>query len=141
MEQNKNPIKSYGDLDVYRNSYFAAIKVIREILPKLPQNERYDLADQLRRSCKAIPRLIAEGYAKRHQKLGFQKYLDDAMAEANETHVGLCQCRDIYGINCDELIETYNISGKQLYRLSEAWTNFKFKHIEKQEDWVKVKKW
>jgi hypothetical protein len=26
-------------------------------------------------------RLIAEGYAKRHQKAGFQKYLDDALAE------------------------------------------------------------
>jgi len=126
-EHNK-PIKSYRDLHVYVNTYNAAVKVIKELLPKLPQNEKYDLSDQLRRSCKAIPRLIAEGYAKRHQKLGFQRYLDDAMGEANETHVGLCQCRDIYNINCSELIELYEISGKQLYRLSEAWTSFKVKH-------------
>ena len=125
---NKKPIASYRDLDVYKNTYSAAIKVIEEILPKLPQSEKYDLANQLRRSCKAIPRLIAEGYAKRHQKLGFQKYLDDAMGECNETHVSLRQCKDIYKINGDDLIRLYEISGKQLYRLSESWTNFKTKH-------------
>ena len=128
QETPKRPIASYNDLDVYRNTYSAAIRVIKEILPKLPISEKLDLVDQLRRSSKAIPRLIAEGYAKRHQKLGFQKYLDDAMAESNETHVSLCQCRDIYHINCDELILIYEVSGKQLYRLSEAWTNFKNKH-------------
>lgn len=134
MEQSKKPIASFRDLDVYKNSYFSAIKVIREVLPKLPQQEKYDLGDQLRRSCKAIPRLIAEGYAKRHQKLGFQKYLDDAMAESNETFVGLCQCRDIYSINCGELIDQYEIFGKQLYKLSAAWTSFKIKHIVKIEN-------
>lgn len=128
MKQTEKSIYSYKDLNVYERAYIAAIKVIREVLPKLPQNEKYDLMDQIRRSCKAIPRLIAEGYAKRHQKMGFQKYLDDAMGEANETHVGVSQCKDIYGINCDELIESYEIIGKQLYRLSEAWTNFKIKH-------------
>ena len=88
-----------------------------KIIPTLPDSEKYDLKDQLSRSCKAIPRLIAEGYAKRHQKLGFQKYLDDAMAECNETVVSLSQCRDIYSryINvklCEELIKEYDISGR-----------------------------
>jgi hypothetical protein len=31
---------------------------------------------------------------KKHQKAGYQRYLTDAMAESNETQVGLCQCRD-----------------------------------------------
>ena len=70
--------------------------VMKEIVPKLPNSEKYDLKDQLSRSCKAIPRLIAEGYAKKHQKSGFQKYLDDAMGECNETIVSLEQCRDLY---------------------------------------------
>lgn len=100
-----------------------------KIVPKLPDSEKYDLKDQLSRSSKAVPRLIAEGYAKKHQKAGFQKYIDDAMAEANETQVGLCQCRDIYpkyiDINlCKDLIKEYEIIGKQLYRLKEAWNKF-----------------
>jgi len=62
----------------------------------------------------------AEGYAKRHQKHGFQKYLDDAMGECNETIVGLEQCRDLYGTNvdkelCGQLIDLYDKSGRQLY--------------------------
>jgi len=100
-----------------------------QIVPKLPESEKYDLKDQLARSSKAVPRLIAEGFAKKHQRAGFQKYIDDAMAETNETQVGLCQCRDIYPSYvdvklCENLIKEYNIIGKQLYRLEEAWNKF-----------------
>ncbi len=102
---------------------------MKEIIPRLPNNEKYDLKDQISRSCKAIPRLIAEGFAKKHQKAGFQKYLDDAMAETNETQVSLCQCRDVYSKNIneqlsEELIKEYEIIGKQLYRLKQSWNNF-----------------
>lgn len=101
---------------------------MREVVPKLPESEKYDLKDQLSRSCKAIPRLIAEGYGKRHQRAGFQKYLDDAMGECNETIVSLEQCRDIYKIDTNlinKLIDIYDKSGRQLYKLSTAWSNFK----------------
>ncbi len=123
-------IKSFHDLDVYQNTYQLCLLVIKEVLPKIPVIEKYDLRDQLSRSVKAIPRLIAEGYAKRHQKFGFQKYLDDAMAECNETIVGLEMCRDIYGdlmveLSLAELIDKYDKSGRQLYNLSKAWTKFK----------------
>jgi len=125
----KKKIISYNDLEVYQRAYKACLTVMKEIVPKLPDSERFDLKDQLSRSSKAIPRLIAEGFAKKHQRAGFQKYLDDGMAESNETQVSLCQCRDIYPgfveINiCTPLISEYDIISKQLYRLREAWTNF-----------------
>ncbi len=126
--QDKKLIKSFRDLEVYQNTYKASIKMMTEVLSKLPDSERYDLKDQLSRSCKAIPRLIAEGYAKRHQKAGFQKYLDDAMGECKETIVGLEHCRDIYKMDvklCEELIDVYDKSGRQLYKLSSAWYKFK----------------
>ena len=129
-EGGRMPIRSYRDLEVYQVSYEASIIVLAKIIPKLPKEERFDLADQLRRSVKAVPRLIAEGYAKKHQLKGFRKYIDDAMAESNETSVGLCHCRDAYYHYvdpklCDELIKVYDRIGKQLYRLGEAWSNFK----------------
>jgi four helix bundle protein len=126
--ETKKPIRSFRDLEVYQNSYKAMLVVIKEILPFLPQSEKYDLRDQLSRSAKAIPRLIAEGYAKRHQKAGFQKYLDDAMGECNETIVGLEQCRDLYGLNrgaIDPLVDIYDKTGRQLYNLSKRWSEFK----------------
>ena len=117
-------------MEVYQNTYKACIEVMTKVIPGLPEYEKNDLKSQLRRLVKAIPRLIAEGYAKRHQKHGFQKYLDDAMGECNETIVGLEQCRDLYGAKvnnelCGQLIDLYDKSGRQLYNLSSAWTKFK----------------
>ena len=126
----KRPIRSFKDLEVYQRSYKASITVNKRIVPNLPKEERFDLTDQLRRSSKAVPRLIAEGYGKRHQKRGFQKYLDDAIAEANETQVSLSHAEDLYGDNlnvklCKRLIKEYDIISRQLYRLRESWQNFK----------------
>jgi len=125
----KKPIISFKDLEIYRNTYKDSISIMTKIIPKLPDSEKYDLKDQLSRSCKAIPRLIAEGYAKRHQKLGFQKYLDDALAECNETIVSLEQTKDIYGFLldtnlCERLINSFNISAKQIFTLRMTWRNF-----------------
>lgn len=128
MKVKDKPIKSFRDLNVYRNTYNAMLIVHKEILPKLPAHEKYDLKDQLSRSTKAIPQLIAEGYGKRHQKAGFQKYLDDCMGECNESVVSLEQCRDLYGIKgryMEEVLAIYEVSSRQIYRLREAWNNFK----------------
>ncbi|MCX5712764.1 MAG: four helix bundle protein [Candidatus Omnitrophica bacterium] len=128
-------IISFKDLIIYKNSYAGSITIMTKLLPKLPPEEKYDLRDQLSRSCKAIPRLIAEGYAKRHQKAGFQKYLDDALGECNEITVSLSHAKDIYSRYvdtklCEELIILYDICGKQIYRLSESWSRFsKIKHL------------
>ena len=129
MDKGKQRIRSFHDLDVYQSTYGAMLAVFKHILPKLPKVEEHDLKDQLRRSTKAIPRLIAEGHAKRHQKRGFQKYLDDAMAESNETIVSLSQARDLYSGNidinrCEELIDVYDKASRQLYKLSRAWSTF-----------------
>lgn len=120
-------IRSFTDLEVYQNTYAASIIVLKQIVPKLPKLEHYDLSSQLRRSAKAIPRLIAEGYAKSHQSKGFQKYLDDATGESNETIVSLRHARDIYNIEpelIESLINTYDKASRQLYKLSCAWESF-----------------
>ena len=123
------PIQSFKDLDVYRISYNAMLIIFNEVLEKLPQEEINDLKDQIRRSCKAIPRLIAEGFAKRHQKKGFQKYLYDAIAESNETEVSITQAMDLYNeyINkdvCEWLITIYDRISKQTYVLKQNWENY-----------------
>jgi len=112
----------------------------KEIIPKLPKQEDYDLKSQLRRSVKAIPRLIAEGHSKRHQKKGFQKYIDDALTESNETIVSLSQARDLYSayiINvklCEELIDKYDKISRQLYNLALAWDRFNLRNRKTIDD-------
>lgn len=131
MENTNNQSIRGGfiDLDVYQRSYQAMIRIFKDILPIIPKEERYDLLDQLRRSCKAVPRLIAEGHSKRHQNKGFQKYIDDAHAESNESMVSLCQFRDLYAKDtskevCIELIKTYDCISRQLYKLAVSWEAF-----------------
>lgn len=103
-----------------------------EVIPKLPESERFDLKNQLSRSSKAVPRLIAEGYGKKHQRSGFQKYLDDAMTESNETIVSLSHAKDIYKIKeYESLIKEYDILGRQIYCLAEAWDKFRDKGRKK----------
>ena len=125
--ENKTAIRSFRDLDVYQTAYQAMLDVFKYILPKLPAEEKFDLVDQLKRSTKAVPRLISEGHSKRHQKKGFQKYLDDAMPESNETMVGLAQSKDLYQVEpaiCEKLMDTYDKISRQCYKLSIAWSNF-----------------
>ena len=131
MQAAKPDVVSFHNLEVFRNTYRASIMVMTKIIPNLPETERYDLKSQLLRSCKAIPRLIAEGFAKRHQRYGFQKYLYDAVGECNETIVSLSHCRDLYGqvINDEaclsSLIDLYDKSARQLYKLTGVWNAFR----------------
>ncbi|MFA5985839.1 MAG: four helix bundle protein [Parcubacteria group bacterium] len=128
-EDYHKSIYSYTDLDVYKRAYKLSIIVCTKLIIKLPKEEQFVLVDQLRRSFKAIPRLIAEGFGKKHQKKGFQKYLDDAIAENNETIVSLSHVRDIYHkcvnkSSIEKMISEYEIVGKQLFRLKQSWNKF-----------------
>ena len=101
------------------------MRVLKEVLPKLPKDERFDLKDQMKRACKRIPANIAEGYAKKHQKKAFKKYLDDSLGSANEMITHLSYTLDLGYCDktlCEGLIEKYDIIGKQLYRLGESWS-------------------
>lgn len=71
--------KGYKDLRVYRDNYVASIKVIKERIPPFPKEKRFDSVNQLTCSAKAVPRLIAKGYAKKRQRKLFQIYVVDAM--------------------------------------------------------------
>ncbi|MBI5699662.1 four helix bundle protein [Candidatus Saganbacteria bacterium] len=129
-ERDKRPIRSFLDLEVYQDTYRSSILILTEVIPRLPKTEQDDLGDQMKRACKAVPRLIAEGYSKRHQNRGFQKYLDDALAESNEMIVCLSHCKDVYGrfMNMpliNQLLDTYDKSSRQIYNLSKAWRDFK----------------
>lgn len=105
------------------------ITVHLQIIPSLPKDEKFDLVDQMRRASKAAPALIAEGFAKRYQIKYWSKYINDTIGECNEMIHHLSVCKDIYNnaINvktCDELINLYTISCKQLTKLGQSWRDY-----------------
>lgn len=125
-QQKRKPIKSFIDLEVYQNFFKAAVLVIKEIVPRLPEDEQCGLRDQLDRGCRSPCVLIAEGFDKKHQKRSFKKYLDDAIKKCNEmiTHSGLC--RNLYPKLvdvklCDKLIDIYDKSLRQFSNLKKVW--------------------
>jgi len=122
-------IKTFQDLIVYQNLYRAMKIILTKIIPQLPKEEKFDLADQLRRSCKAAPAILAEGFAKRYQKANWKKYLDDVLGEINEVIHHLSVCLDIYPQRLDvnlikELVKIYDITARQITSLKKSWQNF-----------------
>ena len=87
------PIRTYKDLDVYREFYKAAL-LVSKLSRRFPAVEQVELARQLRRSARSIPANIAEGWAKRKSTPEFKRYLQMAMGSCHETHVWLDMSRD-----------------------------------------------
>lgn len=126
----KKTIKTFTDLDVYQRSYESAIRC-QKLVAFLKKIGEYSIANQLSRCTKAIPALIAEGYAKRYQPKHLQKYVDDGVGEANEAIVHVTFTKDLGYPDkpeCDNLLNEYNIVGKQLYNLGKNWQASKWKN-------------
>ena len=129
MEKGNKPIREFRDLVVYQRFYGLMLIVLKEITPRLPHEERYDLKSQMNRACKAPTALLAEGFAKRYQPRSWKKYIDDSIGESYEMINHLSVCLDVYSQYINEqtgrsAIEGYTIACKQLYRLRESWRDF-----------------
>jgi four helix bundle protein len=119
-------IKSFLDLDVYKESFGLSLE-IEELIKKFPRREEFLLADQMRRASRAAPALIAEGYAKREMVAVFKKFLRDAIGEANEmiNHIAFAKAKNYLETQrADGLIERYNVVGRKLTKLKENWRKF-----------------
>ena len=126
---NTSPIRSFQDLEVYKNLYKAMLLAHKEIISHLPQEEKDDLCSQMRRASKAAPALLAEGFAKRYKEKHWKKYLEDSQGESNEMIHHLSVCIDLYPDfvpveMCQQLIEIYDNSCKQLTNGIKKWKNY-----------------
>jgi four helix bundle protein len=82
------PAKDHRDLRVYQLAFQSAIR-IHELTKSFPDEERYSLTDQVRRSSRSVCANIAEAWRKRRYPKSFASKLSDADAEAAETLVWL----------------------------------------------------
>ena len=109
-------VMNLDKLEVWvRASEFTAA-VYKDVLPRLPPEEKWDLNQQLRRAAQRIPANIAEGHGRYH-------YLDNVrlcyMARGSlteiESHMKLALELDYLPANIDQHMSTYAESvGKQL---------------------------
>lgn len=119
-------IKSFNDLEVYKESYELAIIVNQEV-NKLPIFEKNDLGSQLRRCSKSPPANIAEGWAKRRFPKEFKRFIDSAVGSCNEmeVHIGMAMDLGYWDKNfCEGLIQRYIYLGGKLVNLRNKWKSF-----------------
>lgn len=120
-------IRTYRDLDVYKESYEAAM-LVSKLTKKFPPREQVELARQLRRSARSIPANIAEGWAKRDSAPELKRYLQIAVGSCHETEVWLSMSRDegfIADEEHDSLAKKYERIGVMLRSLWKHWRSLK----------------
>lgn len=119
-------IRSFKDLEVYKESYELAI-IVNKNVNKLPLFEKNDLGSQLRRASKSVPANIAEGWAKRRFEKQFKVHLDTSIGSCNEMEVHLNMTRDLGFWEkefCDKLIERYILLGGKIFNLRKNWKSY-----------------
>ncbi len=119
-----NKYTSFEDLDVFQRAYKVSLE-IHKVSMKLPKNEQYGLADQIRRASKSICANIAEGFGKRSSsKAEFRRYLMISIGSSDEMRVWLRYCLDLGYI--DESLwkqwrDEYKEISKMLQGLHRKW--------------------
>lgn len=116
-------IKTFRDLDIYNEAFELQFEV-EKVLRNYPVSETYLLIDQSKRSCRAIPALIAEGWSKRETIKEFQKFLRDAIGEVNELINHLMVANRKGFIKDTSLIERYEKLGGKINNLKNNWQNY-----------------
>ncbi|MBV9986217.1 MAG: four helix bundle protein [Chitinophagaceae bacterium] len=86
-------MQNYKDLKVWEKAH-AFVLSVYEIIRSFPKEERYGLADQLRRASVSIPANIAEGCGKKGQ-LELGHFLNIALGSANESEYYLILAKDL----------------------------------------------
>ncbi len=77
-------INSFRDLIVYQKAYDVS-KEIFEISKEFPNEEKYSLTDQIRRSSRSVCANISEAWAKKIYIKHFVSKLTDSLGEEYET--------------------------------------------------------
>ena len=119
-------IKSFKDLEVYKESYDLAL-IIYKVSLEFPAFEKNDLGSQMRRASKSIPANIAEGWAKRQCEKEFKKHLQTALGSSNEMEVHINFAKDFKYLSsqiCNDLSNRYILLGGKLVSLRNKWKTF-----------------
>lgn len=91
-------------LEVWQAGREFAVRVCKQAIPKLPDSEKYSLAEQLRRAAQSVPGNIAEAYGRYHFA-DATRYCYIARGSLEETWSHLVLARDLGYLDSDEYEE------------------------------------
>ncbi len=97
-------MRNFRELDIWNLSR-GLVKEIYFLMKTMPDEEKYGLTSQIKRSVISIPSNIAEGCAKKSNK-DFSRFLEICLGSCYELETQLILCYDV------ELIPEKNIEDK-----------------------------
>ena len=88
QRQQTKKIQYHWEIDTYKLSIQAAMEIY-ELSKSFPEEEKYSLTDQIRKSSRSVSAQIAEGWRRRKYRGAFVNKMNEAEGEAAETQVWL----------------------------------------------------
>jgi four helix bundle protein len=96
----------FEDLEVWKKAHWLTLNIYK-LTNKFPNEEKYRLGDQLRRSAASVSTNIVEGSSRAHRK-EFQQFLNLARASLEETKYHILLARDLNYVNDRTYLEIQN---------------------------------
>ena len=106
----------FKDLDVWQKAMEFVVCAYREIIAKLPKEERFALADQMKRCAISVPSNIAEGHS-RHSTKEYIHFLYIAAGSCAEFETQLILANKLYGIEPEPIQTKLIVIRKMLNKL------------------------
>ena len=118
----KTDDKGLETLQVWQRALTFAAEICKNVLPALPVQEKWSLADQLRRSAQSIPANIAEGYGRFYFQEGVRFcYIARGSLEETFSHISLA---NRLGYLSDETCKRLNEQTIELRRMLNGYITF-----------------
>jgi four helix bundle protein len=120
------PIKTYKDLNVFRESYQLALDISRASR-MFPGHEQFEIGRQIRRAARSVPVNIVEGWAKRASAVEFKRFLQISIGSCEECKFWLEMSRDegyLNSLKFDEFANRFNLVSAMLRSLWKNWQSF-----------------
>ena len=94
-------MRNYKKYTVWDKSHELTLRIYKEIVPCFPEQEKYGLANQIRRAAYSIPFNISEGCGRSSAK-DFAHFLDISLGSAHELEYCLLLTKDLMYIREDQ---------------------------------------
>jgi len=117
---NNNYMGNFKNLDVYKRAHELFPKVYK-IVRSWEKVDQHEIGGQIIRAANSIHANLAEGHSKSTKD--FKRYISIAIGSCDElrSHIQDAMNVDLIDVKtCKELIEEYEIVGKQLTRLKQS---------------------
>lgn len=100
-------MKDYKKLQVWEKAHELVLYVYKQVLPKFPKHEQYDLMSQTKRAAYSITLNIVEGCGRNSEK-DFTHFLDMALGSAKELEYSCLLARDLEYLSNDIYENVHN---------------------------------